>query len=156
MKLGMQLLLQLDDKENKGERMKGTASVVHLSDYVLTVQSAKQISQGLGFGGEVAHQAPIEKLNELMQLLQHIPKYDVIGMDNLVALLRKELVNIQHRTDGIDSINKLSAKIDVSRTHLSNFRDGGSVCMHIMNRLATVFNIRYLVENYTDEEQTIS
>lgn len=136
--------------------MKNSSSVVQLSDYVLNLQSAKQISQALKLNEDGTHQTPIEALNELVQLVQQIPRYDVIGMDNLVALLRNELMNIQHRTDGIDSINKLSAKIDVSRTHLSNFRDGGMVCMNIMNRLANTFNIRYLVENYTDQEQTIS
>ena len=139
-----------------GDGMKNSSSVVQLSDYVLNLQSAKKISQGLELDGDGRHQAPIEALNELVQLVQRIPKYDVIGMDNLVALLRNELMNIQYRTDGIDSINKLSTEINVSRTYLSNFRDGRMVCMNIMNRLATVFNIRYLVENYTDQEQTIS
>ena len=128
--------------------MKNTGPVVQLSDYVLDLQSAKNISQE-------TYKESTEALNKMVQLVQRIPKYDVVGMDNLVALLRNELMNIQHRTDGIDSINKLASKINVSRTYLSNFRDGRMVCMNIMNRLATIFNIRYLIENYTDQEQAI-
>ena len=134
--------------------MKSTGSVVRLADYVSDLQSARNISQELQIGNNV-NQESVEALNKMVQLVQRIPKYDVIGMDNLVVLLRKELMNIQHRTDGIDSLNKLSIKINVSRTYLSNFRDGRMVCMNIMNRLATIFNIRYLVENYTDQEQAI-
>ena len=101
------------------------------------------------------NQDSVATFNTIIELAQRIPKYDVIGMDNLVALLRNELINIHERTDGIDSINKLAAKINVSRTYLSNFRDGRMVCMNIMNRLAAAFNIRYLIENYTDHEQAI-
>jgi hypothetical protein len=139
-----------------GGGMENTGSVVQLSHYVLNLQSAKQISSELELCNKFSHQETIETLSKVVQLVQHIPKYDVIGMDNLVALLRNELINIQYRTDGIDSINKLSAKINVSRTYLSNFRDGRMVCMNIMNRLATAFNIRYLVENYTEQEEAIS
>ena len=100
-------------------------------------------------------QEPVAAFNTLIELAQLIPKYDVIGMNSLVALLRHELIHIHARTDGIDSINKLATKINVSRAYLSNFRDGRMVCMNIMNRLAAAFNIRYLIDNYTDHEQAI-
>lgn len=137
------------------DNMRNTRSVVQLSDYVLNLQSAHHISQELALQNKVPNQDSIEVLNKLVQLVQSLPKYDVTGMDNLVSLLRNELINIHKRTDGIDSINKLSAKINVSRTYLSNFRDGRMVCMNVMNRLAAAFNIRYLIENYTDHEQVI-
>ncbi|MFC1748975.1 hypothetical protein ACFL2V_09245 [Pseudomonadota bacterium] len=130
-------------------------SVVRLPGYVGSLQSVEQLSQELDLSNNASYQETVEALNRATQLIQSLPKYDVIGMDNLVGMLRHELINIQNRTDGIDSINKLSMKINVSRTHLSNFRDGGMVCMNIMNRLAAVFNIRYLVENYTDRELLI-
>ncbi len=135
--------------------MKNTTSVVQLSDYTLNLQSAHHVSEGLALQDKVPDQASNEVLNKILELVQSLPKYDVIGMDNLVSLLRHELINIHERTDGIDSINKLAAKINVSRTYLSNFRDGRMVCMNIMNRLAAAFDIRYLIENYTDHEQLI-
>lgn len=135
--------------------MKNSKSVVQSSDYASNLQSASHISQELMRQNEVADPTSIELLNKMVQLVQSLPKYDVIGMDSLVSLLRNELINIHKRTDGIDSINKLAAKINVSRTYLSNFRDGRMVCMNIMNRLAAAFNIDYLIENYTDHEQVI-
>ncbi len=128
---------------------------MQLSDYVLNLQSARHISEEVALQNKVTDQASIEVLKKIVGLVQSLPKYDVIGMDNLIILLRNELINIHKRTDGIDSINKLAIKINVSRTYLSNFRDGRMVCMNIMNRLADAFNIRYLIENYADHEQVI-
>ncbi|MBI3773379.1 MAG: hypothetical protein HY272_11850 [Gammaproteobacteria bacterium] len=83
-----------------------------------------------------------------------IPQYDAIGMEALAELLRNELIRIHDREDGIDSINKLSARINVSRAYLAKFRDGGMVCMNIMNRIAWAFNIKYMIENYEDQKLT--
>lgn len=136
--------------------MENAESDVPLFGKTSAYQAAKQIVGKSESESAATYQEAVETLSKVAQLFQCLPKYDVIGMDNLVVLLRNELANIQHRTDDIDSINKLSARINVSRTHLSNFRDGGMVCMNIMNRLANIFGIRYLVENYTDQEQAIS
>ena len=132
--------------------MKKTASVLQLFGHGNSLHSVELLTQELESGKKVTFQETVDVLTKAAQLIQGLPKYDVIGMDNLVERLRKELTNINERKDGIDSINKLSMKINVSRTHLSNFRDGGMVCMNIMNRLTTAFNIRYLIENYKDHE----
>ncbi|MCF6258960.1 MAG: hypothetical protein L3J98_02170 [Gammaproteobacteria bacterium] len=135
--------------------MKETASVSQLLSYESGLHSVEQLTQDLESGKKVTFEETIDVLTKAAQLIQGLPKYDVVGMDNLVERLRKELTNINERKDGIDSINKLSMKINVSRTHLSNFRDGRMVCMNIMNRLTTAFNIRYLIENYKDHESNI-
>ncbi len=126
-----------------------------LPSYVKGLQTTQQVVRNPRANNNTMNQEPVAAFNTLIELAQLIPKYDVIGMDNLIALLRHELIHIHERTDGIDSIKKLAAKINVSRTYLSNFRDGRMVCMNIMNRLAAIFNIRYLIENYTDQEQVI-
>ncbi len=132
--------------------MKKTASVSLLFGHGNSLHSVEQLTQDLESGKKITFQETLGVLTKAAQLIQNLPKYDVVGMDNLVKCLRQELKNINSRKDGIDSINKLSLKINVSRTHLSNFRDGGMVCMNIMNRLTTAFNIRYLIENYQDNE----
>lgn len=129
--------------------------VLPLPSYVKDLQTSQQGVRNPGANNNTMSQEPVTAFNTLIELAQRIPKYDVIGMDNLVSMLRNELINIHERTDGIDSINKLAAKINVSRTYLSNFRDGRMVCMNIMNRLAAAFDIRYLIDNYTDHEQAI-
>lgn len=135
--------------------MKKMASVVHLFSHESGLHSVEQLTHELKSGKAVSYEETIDALTKAAHFIQSLPRYDVIGMDNLVKRLREELVDINKRKDGIDSINKLSRKIDVSRTHLSNFRDGGMVCMNIMNRLAAAFNIRYLIENYQDHETVI-
>ena len=135
--------------------MNPKASVIQLFTQESGLQSVQQLSHELEAGKEITYQETLDALTKAAQFIQNLPKYDVVGMDNLIERLREELMNIHERTDGIDSINKLSMKINVSRTHLSNFRDGGMVCMHIMNRIANVFNIRYLIENYDDHEPVI-
>ncbi len=135
--------------------MKKIASVSQLFGHENGLHSVEQLTHELESGKKVTFQETLKVLTRAAQLIQNLPKYDVVGMDNLVTFLRQELKNINSRKDGIDSINKLSMKINVSRTHLSNFRDGGMVCMHIMNRLTTAFNIRYLIENYQDNESKI-
>jgi len=135
--------------------MKETASVSQLFSHGSGLHSVEQLTHELESGKKVTFQETVNVLTKAAQLIQGLPKYDVVGMDNLVERLREELTNINERKDGVDSINKLSIKINVSRTHLSNFRDGGMVCMNIMNRLTTAFNIRYLIENYKDHESKI-
>jgi len=135
--------------------MKKTASVLQLFSHGNGLHSVEQLTSELESGKDITFQETLDVLAKAAQLIQDLPKYDVVGMDDLVSRLRKELKDINNRKDGIDSINKLSMKINVSRTHLSNFRDGGMVCMHIMNRLTTAFNIRYLIENYQDHEPII-
>ncbi len=135
--------------------MKKTASVLQLFSHGSGLHSVEQLTHELESGKKITFQETVDVLTKAAQLIQSLPKYDVIGMDNLVIRLREELTNINKRKDGIDSINKLSMKINVSRTHLSNFRDGGMVCMHIMNRLTIAFNIRYLIENYKEHEVMI-
>ncbi len=135
--------------------MKETTSVSQLLSHENGLHSVEQLTQELESGKKVTFQETVDVLTKAAQLIQGLPKYDVIGMDNLVEHLRKELIYINERKDGIDSINKLSIKTNVSRTHLSNFRDGRMVCMNIMNRLSTAFNIRYLIENYKDHESKI-
>ncbi len=135
--------------------MKEIASVSQLLGHGSELHSVEQLTQELESGKKVTFQETVDVLTKATQLIQGLPKYDVIGMDNLVEHLRKELININERKDGVDSINKLSIKTNVSRTHLSNFRDGRMVCMNIMNRLSTAFNIRYLIENYKDHESKI-
>ncbi|HHI92917.1 MAG TPA: hypothetical protein ENK04_05275 [Gammaproteobacteria bacterium] len=135
--------------------MTKTASVLQLFSHGSGLQSVEQLTHELGSGKKITFQETLDVLTKAAQLIQDLPKYDIVGMDNLVKRLRKELTDINKRKDGIDSINKLSMKINVSRTHLANFRDGGMVCMNIMNRLAIAFNIRYLIENYRDFEPKI-
>ncbi|NOY73623.1 MAG: hypothetical protein GXP14_14870 [Gammaproteobacteria bacterium] len=135
--------------------MKKTASVSQLFGHGNGLHSVEQLTHELKSDKEVTLQEMLSVLTKTAQLIRDLPKYDVVGMDNLIKRLRQELKDINNRKDGIDSINKLSMKINVSRTHLSNFRDGGMVCMHIMNRLTTVFNIRYLIENYKGRESQI-
>jgi hypothetical protein len=129
--------------------------VLPLPSSVKNFQITQQGVRNPGANNNTMSQEPVAAFNTLIELAQLIPKYDVIGMNSLVALLRHELIHIHARTDGIDSINKLATKINVSRAYLSNFRDGRMVCMNIMNRLAAAFNIRYLIDNYTDHEQAI-
>ena len=135
--------------------MRKNASVLHLFSRKGGLHSVEQLTHELESGKKITVEETMDVLTKAAQLIQGLPKYDVIGMDNLVKRLRQELANINNREDGIDSINKLSMKINVSRTHLSNFRDGGMVCMNIMNRLTTAFTIRYLIENYQDHESMI-
>ncbi len=135
--------------------MRKTASVIQLFSNGSGLRSVEQLTHELESGKKISYQETIDALTKAAEIIQSLPKYDVIGMENLVKRLRKELADINKRKDGIDSINKLSMKIHVSRTHLANFRDGGMVCMNIMNRLATAFDIRYLIENYEDHESVI-
>ncbi|MCF6254891.1 MAG: hypothetical protein L3J98_06235 [Gammaproteobacteria bacterium] len=135
--------------------MKKTASVLQLFSHGNGLHSVEQLTHELESGKKITFQETVDVLTKAAQLIQGLPKYDVVGMDNLVERLREELANISERKDGLDSINKLSMKINVSRTHLSNFRDGGMVCMNIMNRLTAAFNIRYLIENYKDHESNL-
>jgi hypothetical protein len=94
-------------------------------------------------------------LEQASAVLQKLPHYDVIGMNDLVERLRHELQMIHGRNDGLNSINKLSAKINVSRAYLARFRDGDMVCMNIMNRIANAFGIRYMIENYDDPKNFV-
>lgn len=119
------------------------------------IQTIKLLRRALIEGKDATGQEVIEFLNKATAIIESLPEYDVIGMETLVARLRAELKSIHNRKDGLDSINKLSAKIQVSRTYLAKFRDGGSVCMNIMNRLAEAFQIRYLIENYEDPKKTL-
>jgi len=135
--------------------MKKTASVAQLFSHGSGLHSVEKLTSELESGKKITFQETLDVLIKAAQLIQNLPKYDVVGMANLVTRLRSELKSINSREDGIDSISKLSMKINVSRTHLSNFRDGGMVCMNIMNRLATAFNIRYLIENYQDHESKL-
>jgi len=132
--------------------MEKNASVLHFFNHGNGLSSVEQLTHELESGKKITFQETLDVLTEAAELIQSLPKYDVVGMENLVKRLRKELTDINKREDGIDSINKLSMKINVSRTHLSNFRDGGMVCMNIMNRLTSAFDIRYLIENYKDYE----
>lgn len=118
------------------------------------IHSLSQLQHQLRDGKELSKQEILEFINKAASIMQNLPGYDVIGMEALVERLRHELTHIQTRQDGLDSINKLSAKIHVSRTYLSKFRDGGMVCMNIMNRIAQAFGIRYLIENYQDPKNT--
>ena len=99
---------------------------------------------------EVSYPDALRIFARAASIVQSLPQYDVIGMDALVERLRDELRMIHQRTDGLDSINKLSARIRVSRSYLAKFRDGGMVCMNIMNRIAQAFQITYMIENYQD------
>ncbi len=135
--------------------MKNNVSVLQFFSNDGGLHSVEQLTQDLESGKKISFQETIGVLTKAAQLIQSLPKYDVVGMDALVNRLRQDLTNIHERKDGIDSINKLSMKISVSRTHLANFRDGGMVCMNIMNKLAIAFNVRYLIENYKDQGPTI-
>jgi len=134
---------------------KTVSSVAQLFSHEGGLSSVKQLTHESESGKKITLQETLDVLTEAAQFIQNFPKYDVVGMGNLVSRLRKELININKRKDGIDSINKLSIKLNISRTHLSNFRDGGMVCMNIMNRLAIAFDILYLIENYKDPESAI-
>ncbi len=121
-----------------------------------SIQTIKQLSRVLMEGEEPSRQAMLEFFNKAAAIVQSLPDYDVIGMESLVERLRHELKHIHERQDGLDSINKLSIKINVSRTYLAKFRDGGMVCMNIMNRVADAFHVRYLVENYEDQKGSLT
>ncbi len=87
-----------------------------------------------------------------VKVFESVPIYDVIGIEALEERLRMELMNIHGRDDDLNSINKLSAYTGISRTYLARFRDGDSVSMNVMNRIASAFGICYLIGNY--EERT--
>lgn len=106
-------------------------------------------------GGEPSYAEALRVFSQAAAVARNIPQYDVVGMEALVDRLRYELKNIHMRTDGLNSINKLSMKVRVSRTYLAKFRDGGMVCMNIMNRIAAAFSIRYLIENYEDPKHAM-
>lgn len=119
------------------------------------IQTIKQMSRDLMDGDEPSPQEVLDFFSKAAKIVQNLPEYDVIGMDQLVGRLRDELKRISDRTDGLNSLNKLSAKTGISRTYLAKFRDGGSVCMNIMNRIAREFQVRYLIENYEDNKGNI-
>lgn len=127
-----------------------TTSVADLVTQEHKIHGITQLRQELSAGKELSKQEMLEFFDKAALIIQSLPEYDVIGMEPLVERLRHELKHIHERRDGLNSLNKLSAKIRVSRTYLSKFRDGGMVCMNIMNRIAEAFGIRYLIENYAD------
>lgn len=81
-----------------------------------------------------------------------IPKlhtgHDATSMVELQALLRNRL---QHLKDG-ESLRAIGHAISVSHTYLSQLRDGRTVNMHILNRLANYFGYRYYLENYDEDD----
>lgn len=109
--------------------------------------SFKQDILSVDWGDPVACQRLVR---DMAALMVSVPDYDVVGMNPLVDRLRHDLRNIHDRDDGLDSINKLHQRINVSRAYISQFRDGQMVCMNIMNRMAKEFGVRYIVENYQD------
>jgi len=44
---------------------------------------------------KLRYQETLKVLTRAAQLIQNLPKYDVVGMDNLVTFLRQELKNNQ-------------------------------------------------------------
>ncbi|MBL1260328.1 MAG: hypothetical protein COB33_007345 [Thiotrichaceae bacterium] len=104
-------------------------------------------------GREPKYQEMRKCLDAIASLAKTLPQYDVISMNALVDRLRHDLKTIHQRTDELDSIKKLSLKINVSRSYLAKFRDGGMVCMNIMNRIAKAFGIRYMIENYSSDNE---
>lgn len=132
-----------------------TVSVANIINNKRGIQSIKQLSVALPESKKPSKQEVYEFFNKAAAIVQSLPDYDVIGMEPLVECLRHELKHIHERKDGLDSINKLSTKIRVSRTYLAKFRDGSMVCMNIMNRIAEAFNIRYLIANYDDKKSSL-
>ena len=117
------------------------------------VDSIRQLNQSLD-GKAPTYSEALKIFAQASAIVNKLPQYDVLGMHELSERLREELKNIHMREDEINSINKLSAKINVSRAYLARFRDGDMVCMNIMNRIASAFNIRYLIENYDDPKES--
>ncbi|MDH5480937.1 MAG: hypothetical protein OEX11_09290, partial [Nitrosomonas sp.] len=76
-----------------------------------STQTIKQLSRNLFDGKEPSNQQVLGFFNKAASIMQSLPDYDVIGMEALVERLRLELRQIHDRQDGINSINKLSAKI---------------------------------------------
>lgn len=118
------------------------------------IGSLKQLYNSLN-GKAPTYSEALQIISQASGLIQDLPQYDAIGMNDLVERLRHELKTIHTRENGFNSINKLSSKIKVSRSYLARFRDGEAVCMNIMNRIASAFGIRYLVENYDEQNKLI-
>lgn len=130
------------------------ASVADIQSRQHHIQTISQLRHDLMDGKDLSRQEMLEFFNNAASIIQSLPDYDVIGMEALVERLRHELKHIHERQDGLNSINKLSTQTRVSRPYLSKFRDGGMVCMNIMNRIAEAFGIRYLIENYADPKDS--
>ncbi|HFE38494.1 MAG TPA: hypothetical protein ENK06_08805 [Gammaproteobacteria bacterium] len=126
-----------------------SAPIVTLSNKLNALESLQDVER-LVKEKELPLKEALQFFSQVTALIENFPQYDVVGMDALVDRLRHELQVIHTRDDELNSINKLSAHIQVSRTYLAKFRDGGAVGMNIMNRIAGAFQIRYIIENYDD------
>ncbi len=125
------------------------ASIVKLSSKLETLESLQAMAS-IGDKKEPSIKEALRVFYRMTALIENFPQYDVVGMQALVERLRDELRTIHTRDDGLNSINKLSARIHISRSYLATFRDGGMVGMNIMNRIAGAFKIRYVIDNYED------
>ena len=77
--------------------------------------------------------------------------YDAHSIHELQALLRSRLIAIKGKPE-LGSLRSIGLEIGVSHTWLGDFRDGKSVGINIMNRLANYFSIRYHIENYHEDK----
>ncbi len=128
----------------------GVCSSAAISDSLLTeLISVKQLIDSADYNSLTSMRNALAKTSLVVEAL---PDYQAVGMENLVDQLRHELKNIKYRNDGLNSINKLSATINVSRAWISKFRDGNAVCMNVMNRIACAFGISFVIDNYRDDE----
>lgn len=127
-----------------------SAAITTLSNKLNALETLQNINQLAG-EKEPSIQEALKVFARVTALIENFPQYDVVGMNALVERLRHEIQIIHTRTDGLNSINKLSAHIHVSRSYLAKFRDGGTVGMNIMNRIAGAFQLRYVIDNYEDE-----
>lgn len=78
-------------------------------------------------------------------------QFDAESIYELQDLLRSRLIRIKNKEEK-NSLRKIGSEIDVSHTYLADFRDGKSVSMNIMNRLAHYFGYHYKIENYEEEK----
>jgi len=125
------------------------APIVNIA-YNNNMQTIKHVIDAISEGKNPSHEEMINVFMRASETIANLPNVDVFGMTALVDRLRHELRHIRKRNDPTNSLTTLSNKINVSRTYLTQFRDGGMVCMNIMNRLASEFKIRYMIENYQD------
>ncbi len=132
--------------------MSTSAAIFDRSTSADAIEDIRQILEDANPGSVFELKSALMQISEVINV---VPKHDVIGFNALGDRLRHELRNIGDRTDGLNSINKVHQETKVSRAYLQEFRDGKAVCMNIMNRLAIAFDIQYAVENYPNPTENI-
>lgn len=102
-------------------------------------------------GNKAPTNAQLQQFFDLaLAVFERAPRYDVVGMSALEERLRQDLRAIHARDDELNSINRLSMQTGISRTYLARFRDGDSVSMAVMNRIANALAVRYVIGNYEE------